>query len=73
MKIIEDYEDYFTIMHDARYDATYGKGPKMLIPKQTVQRLPIALAQVKACNTSENLLTEIYLIIHSLYQAKEIT
>ena len=37
------------------------------------QRLPIALARVKASNTSENLLNEISQIIHSLYQAKEIT
>ena len=41
--------------------------------KQTLQRLPIALGQVKAGNTSENLLKEIRIIIYSLYQAKEIT
>ena len=34
------------------------------------QRLPIALAQVKAGNTSENLLNEIRQVIHSLYWAK---
>ena len=38
-----------------------------------LQRLPIALAQVKADNTSENLLNEIRQVIYSLYQAKEIT
>ena len=39
-----------------------------------LQRLPIALAdQVKADNTSKNLLNEIRQIIHSLYQTKEIT
>ena len=38
-----------------------------------LQRLPIALAQVKAGNTSENLLNEIRQIIYSMYQAKEIT
>ena len=38
-----------------------------------LQRLPIALAQVKACNTSENLLNEIRQIIYSLYQEIEIT
>ena len=37
------------------------------------QRLPIALAQVKAGNTSVNLLNEIRQIIYSLYRAKEIT
>ena len=46
---------------------------KMLSPKQMLQRLPIALAQVKAGNTSENLLNEIRQIIYSLYWAKEIT
>ena len=38
-----------------------------------LQRLPIALAQVKAGNTSENLLNEIRQIIYSLYGAKKIT
>ena len=37
------------------------------------QRLSTALAQVKAGNTSENLLTEINQIIYSLYRSKEIT
>ena len=31
-----------------------GKGLKILTPKQMLQRLLIALAQVKAGNTSEN-------------------
>ena len=38
-----------------------------------LQRLPIALAQVKAGNTSENLLNEIRQIIYSLYRGKEVT
>ena len=37
------------------------------------QRLPIALAQVKTGNTSENLLNEIRQIIYSMCQEKEIT
>ena len=45
----------------------------MLSPKQMLQRLPTALAKVKAVNTSGNLLNEIRQIIYSLYQAKEIT
>ena len=36
-----------------------------------LQRLSIGLAQVKAGNTSENLLSEIRQIIYSLYRAKE--
>ena len=35
-----------------------------------LQRLPIALAQVKAGNASENLLNDIRQTIYSLYQAK---
>ena len=38
-----------------------------------IQRLPIALAQVKAGNNSENLLNKIRKIVYSLYQSKEIT
>ena len=38
-----------------------------------LNRLPIALAQVKAGNNSENLLNEIRQIVYVLYQSKEIT
>ena len=48
------------------------KGLKILISKQMLQRLTIALAQVKVANTSENWLNEICQIIYSLYQTKEI-
>ena len=46
---------------------------KILTPKQILKRLPIALAQVKAGNNSENLLNQIRQITYSLYQSKEIT
>ena len=46
---------------------------KILTPKQILQRLPIALAQVKAGNTSENLLNEIRQIMYSLYRSKKNT
>ena len=46
---------------------------KVLTPKQMLQRLPIALAQVKAGNNSESLLNEIREIVYSLYQSKQIT
>ena len=45
--------------------ATKGEGLKILTPKQMLQRLPIALAQVKAGNMSENLLNEIRQIVYS--------
>ena len=38
-----------------------------------LQRLPIALAQVKSGNNSESLLNEIRQVFHSLYQSKQIT
>ena len=50
-----------------------GTELKILTPKQMLQRLSIALAQVKAGNNSENLLNEISQIVYSLYQSKEIT
>ena len=50
-----------------------GKEFKILTPKQMLQRLPMTIAQVKAANTSENLLNEIIQIIYSLYQEKEVT
>ena len=62
------------MLSDGNYNAKQNetKG-KVLTPKQMIQRLPIALAQVKAGNNSENLLNEIRQIIYSLYQSKEIT
>ena len=52
---------------------TKGTGLKIFRPKQMLQRLPIALAQVEAGNNSQNLLNEIRQSIYSLYQSKEIT
>ena len=49
------------------------KGLKILSPKKMLQRLPIAHAQVKAGNTSENLLIEIRQIIYFLQREKEVT
>ena len=49
-----------------------GTGIRILTPKQMLQRSPIAFAQVKAGNNSENLLNEIRQIVYSLYQSREI-
>ena len=46
---------------------------KILTPNKMLQRLPKALAQVKAGHPSEHLLNQIRQIIHSLQGAKEIT
>ena len=37
-----------------------------------LQRIPIALVQVKADNTSENLLKQVRQIIYSLHRTKEV-
>ena len=59
-KIIKFYNYYFKMVHKATYDSRHGKGLRILTHKQILQRLPIALAQVKAGNTSENFLNEIF-------------
>ena len=81
---IKFFDDYSLMVSEAKTKAknkTEGTGfsdhrqsnLKILTPKQILQRLPIVLAQVKAGNTSENLLNEIRQIVYSLYRAKEIT
>ena len=58
--------------YDARKNKTEGKVLKRLTPKQMLQRLPIALAQVKAGNNSESFLNEIKQIVYSIFQSKQI-
>ena len=41
------------------YKSKQGTGLKILTPKQMLQRLPIALTQIKAGNNSQSLLNEI--------------
>ena len=68
---IKFVEDYGLMILEAKRKATEGTGLKILTSKQMFQRLPIALAEVKANNNSENLLNEIRQIVYSLYQSKE--
>ena len=70
---IELFDDYPSIVSKAKLKATKGTRLKLLTLKQMLQRLPIALAQVKAGNNSENLLNENRQIVYSLYQSKKIT
>ena len=76
-EVIDFFRDYIEIFSDANYNAkqneTKGLGLKILSPKQMLQRLPIALVQVKADNNSEILLHEIRQIVYSSYQSKQIT
>ena len=67
------FYDYSSIVSEAKTRATKGTGLKILTPKQMLQRLPIALAQVKTGNNSESLLNEIRQIVYSLYHSKQIT
>ena len=60
-------------IYKSKQNETKGTGLKILTPKQMLQRLPIALAQVKAGNNSESLLNEIRQIVYFLYQSKQIT
>ena len=76
-EVINFFRDYIEMLSDANYNSknseTKGKGLKILTPKQMLQRLPIALAQVKAGNNSETLLNEIRQIVYFLYQSKQST
>ena len=55
-------------MSEAKLKATKRTGLKILVRKQLLQILPIAHAQVKAGNNSENFRQ----IVYSLYQSKKI-
>ena len=55
------------MISQAKSKAIHGVGINIVIIKQMLQRLPIALAQVKAGNTSEKLLNKINQIIYFLY------
>ena len=76
--IIQDnlFNDNAKIRSEAVYETKQDEteqrraGLKILTPKQMLQRLLIALAQVKAGNNSNSLLNEIKQIVYSLYQSK---
>ena len=72
-KVVSSLDNYSPIASEVKQKIKHGKGLNILTPKQVLQRLPIALPQVKADNASEHLLNEIHQIVNSFYQAKEIT
>ena len=53
--VIKLFNGYSNVASQAEYRTIYGEQLKMLTPKQMLQRLPIALVQVKAGNISEKL------------------
>ena len=71
-KIINFFRDYSILLSKAKYKAKHEKGLIILSPKQMVQRLPIALAQVNAGNTSENVLNQIRQIINYLIEQNKL-
>ena len=67
IKFVEEYDSM--ILESKRNAAEMErKRLKILTPKQMLQRLPIAIEQVKAGDNSESLLNEIRQIAYSLYQ-----
>ena len=76
-KIIDLFNNYSKIksesIYRSKHDETKGKRLKILTPKQMLQRLPIALVQVKAGNNSESILNKIRQIVYTLYQSKQTT
>ena len=70
---IDSFEEYTSRTSEARRQTKKETGLKILAPKQMLQRLPIALAQISAGNNSESLLNEIRQIVYSLYLSKAIT
>ena len=73
-KIIDLLNDNSRIRFEAIYKAIKkitGTGLKILTPKQMLQRLPIALAQVKTGNNSESLLNGIRQIVYALCQSNK--
>ena len=54
-EVLNLFRDFTNMVFEAKYKAKRATGLQILTPKQ---RLPTALAQVKAGNNSENLLNE---------------
>ena len=77
-KNIDLFNNYSKIKSESiyrwsKYDETEGRGLKILSPKQMLQRLPIANAQVKTGNNLWSLFNEIRQIVYSLYQSEKIS
>ena len=62
-KVVQLFNNYAKDMSRNIYESKQGKILKILTPKQMLQRLPIAFAQIKAGNNSETLLNEIRQIV----------
>ena len=70
-RVLDTFESaVFPVKKNAGFSNIDHSKVRMSTPKQLLQRLPIALVQVKAGSNSENLLNEIRQIVYSLYQSK---
>ena len=70
-EVLNSFRDCTKMAFEVKYKAKHGTGHKILTPKQILQRLSIALAQVNTGNNSENLLNETKQIVYFLYQSKK--
>ena len=59
-------EDHGSMILKAKIKAAEDKGLKILTPKQMLQILPIALAQVKVGNNPEKFFNEIRQVVYSV-------
>ena len=69
---IKFVEYYGLMILQTKRKETEGRGLEILTRKKMLQKLPIALALVRAGKNSENVLNETRQIVYSLYQSKEI-
>ena len=69
---IKFVEYYGLMILETKRKETEGRGLEILTLKKMLQKLPIALALVRAGKNSENVLNETRQIVYSLYQSKEI-
>ena len=72
-EVVRMFNDYAKNMSRNIYDSKEGTGLKILTSKQMLQRLTIALAQIKAGNHSESLLNEIRRLFTLCINQKKLT
>ena len=58
-KVIINFFDDYLLVTASKYKAFHGGSVKIKTLKEMLRRLPIALAQLKAGNASENMLNEL--------------
>ena len=69
---LKDIIDLYNLKSDSD-TSKKGEGLNILNNKQTLNRLPISLAQIEAGNNSKSLKNELRQILYSLYRSKVLT